>query len=175
MDKKMTELLDVELNELVGLVTEIDYEGDDFRTMQRAGALAFSDLLANFSKDGTCKDKSLIALVLVRLDDLQVRDYAMGITDSENIENLFNMWRWLLQIAPVGYLAPIASLYSAVSYEKGDNALALAALEQALADDPEYPLALLLRRVYLAGWPAESFATMRKELHPKVCAALFSE
>ena len=36
MDKKMTELLDVELNELVGLVTEIDYEGDDFSTMQRA-------------------------------------------------------------------------------------------------------------------------------------------
>ena len=99
----------------------------------------------------------------------------MGITDSENIEYLFNMWRWLLQIAPAGYLAPIASLYSAVSYEKGDNELALAALEQALVDDPQYPLALLLRRVYLAGWPAESFATMRKELHPKVCAALFSE
>ncbi len=171
----MTELLDVELSELIGLVTEIDYEFGDFATMQRAGALAFNDLLASFIKDGRCKDKALIALVLVRLDDLQVRDYAMGITDSENIEHLFNMWRWLLQIAPAGYLAPIAALYSAVSYEKGDCDLALAALEQALRDDPKYPLALLLRRVYLAGWPAESFATMRKELHPKVCAALFSE
>ena len=171
----MTELLDVELNELVGLVTEIDYEASDFTVAQRAGALAFNDLLANFTKDGTCKDKALIALVLVRLNDLQVRDYAMGITDSENIEYLFNLWRWLLQIAPVGYLAPVASLYSAVSYEKGDKELALASLEQALTDDPKYPLALLLMRVYLAGWPAESFASMRKELHPKVCAALFNE
>mgnify|MGYP000364321760 CR=1 FL=1 len=171
----MTELLDFELSELIGLVSEIDYEGNEFALMQRAGALAFNDLLANFTKDGSCKDKSLVALVLVRLNDLQVRDYAMGITDSENIEHLFNMWRWLLQIAPVGHLAPIASLYSAVSYEKGDTALALAALDQALCDDPKYPLALLLRRVYLAGWPAESFATMRMELHPKVCAALFSE
>ncbi|CAB4706606.1 MAG: DUF4192 family protein [Actinobacteria bacterium] len=171
----MTELLDFELSELIGLVSEIDYEGNEFTVMQRAGALAFNDLLANFTKDGSCKDKSLVALVLVRLNDLQVRDYAMGITDSENIEHLFNMWRWLLQIAPVGHLAPIASLYSAVSYEKGDTALALAALDQALCDDPKYPLALLLRRVYLAGWPAESFATMRMELHPKVCAALFSE
>jgi len=31
----------------------------------------------------------------------------------------------------------------------------------------------LLRRVYCAGWPVESFAAMRAELHPKVCASLF--
>ena len=171
----MTELLDIELTQLIELVEEIDYEGADYLLMQRAGALAFNDLVEAFARDGICKDKALIALVLVRLRDLQVRDYAMGITSSENIKTLWEMWRWLLQITPRGYVAPIASLFSAVCYEKGDRALASKSLEKALSDDSKYPLALLLRRVYAAGWPPESFTAMRRDLHPKVCAALFSE
>ena len=171
----MTELLDVELTQLIELVEGINYEESGYLTKQRAGALAFNDLAQVFARDGICKDKALIALVLVRLKDLQVRDYAMGLTDSKNLEVLWTMWRWLLSIAPAGFIAPVASLFSAVSYEKRDGELAIKSLDQALRDDPKYPLALLLRRVYAAGWPPESFATMRRELHPKVCAALFSE
>jgi hypothetical protein len=171
----MNELMDIELNELVSLVSEIDYEKDDFQLLQRAGALAFNDLVEEFTRTGTCKNKALLALVFVRLADLQVRDYAMGFTTTENIEVISSMWRLLLEIVPSGHIAPVASLYSAVSYERGEDALADKLLDQAVSDQSSYPLALLLRRVYAAGWPAESFATMRKELHPKVCAALFSE
>ncbi|MFZ4064347.1 MAG: DUF4192 family protein [Candidatus Nanopelagicaceae bacterium] len=171
----MTDLLDIELSELLKNVEEIDYEGDEYLTFQRAGALAFNDLFETFTNEGICKDKALIALVLVRLRDLQVRDYAMGLTNKENIEMLWKMWQWLLSITPAGYAAPVASLFSAINYEMGDGPLASKLLEQALSDDSTYPLAKLLRRVYAAGWPAESFATMRKELHPKVCAALFNE
>ena len=171
----MTELLDIELTQLIELVEEIDYEESDYLLKQRAGALAFNDLVEAFARDGICKDKSLIALVLVRLRDLQVRDYAMGFTTTENIETVSSMWRWLLEIAPSGHIAPVAALYSAISYERGDTELAINALDKSLADQKSYPLALLLRRVYAANWPAESFATMRKDLHPKVCAALFSE
>lgn len=175
----MTELMDIELkeelNELVSLVSEIDYENGDFQMLQRAGALAFNDLVEEFTRTGTCKNKALLALVFVRLADLQVRDYAMGFTTTENIEILNSMWCWLLEIAPIGQIAPVASLHSAVSYERGDNDLAEKTLNRAIADQSAYPLALLLHRVYAAGWPAESFATMRKDLHPKVCAALFSE
>jgi len=32
---------------------------------------------------------------------------------------------------------------------------------------------VLLRRVFFSGWPAQSFAAMRAQLHPKICAALF--
>jgi hypothetical protein len=171
----MTELMDVELNELVSLVSEIDYENGDFQLLQRAGALAFNDLVEEFTRTGTCKNKALLALIFVRLADLQVRDYAMGFTTSENIETISSMWRWLLEIAPNGHIAPVAALYSAISYERGDGQLAVNTLDKAFADQKAYPLALLLRRVYAANWPAESFATMRKDLHPKVCAALFSE
>ena len=171
----MNELMDVELNELVSLVSEIDYENDGFQLLQRAGAMAFNDLVEEFTRTGTCKNKALLALVFVRLADLQVRDYAMGFTTTENIETISSMWRWLLEIAPSGHVAPVAALYSAISYERGDGELAVNTLDKAFADQKSYPLALLLRRVYAANWPPESFATMRKDLHPKVCAALFSE
>ena len=171
----MPELMDIELNELVSLVSEIDYENGDFQLLQRAGALAFNDLVEEFTRTGSCKNKALLALVFVRLADLQVRDYAMGFTTTENIETISSMWRWLLEIAPSGHVAPVAALYSAISYERGDGELAVNTLDKALADQKSYPLALLLRRVYASNWPPESFAAMRKELHPKVCAALFSE
>lgn len=171
----MPELMDIELNELVSLVSEIEYENGDFQLLQRAGALAFNDLVEEFTRTGSCKNKALLALVFVRLADLQVRDYAMGFTTTENIETISSMWRWLLEIAPSGHVAPVAALYSAISYERGDGELAVNTLDKALADQKSYPLALLLRRVYASNWPPESFAAMRKELHPKVCAALFSE
>ena len=171
----MTELMDIELNELVSLVSEIDYENGDFQLLQRAGALAFNDLVAEFTRTGSCKNKALLALVFVRLADLQVRDYAMGFTTTENIETISSMWRWLLEIAPSGHVAAVAALYSAITYERGDGELAVNILDKAFADQKSYPLALLLRRVYAANWPPESFAAMRKDLHPKVCAALFSE
>jgi hypothetical protein len=171
----MNELMDVELNELVSLVSEIDYESDGFQLLQRAGAMAFNDLVEEFTRTGTCKNKALLALVFVRLADLQVRDYAMGFTTSENIETVSSMWRWLLEIAPSGQIAPVAALHSAISYEQGKREIALTSLAKAIDDQETYPLALLLHRVYAANWPPESFATMRKDLHPKVCAALFCE
>jgi hypothetical protein len=83
------------------------------------------------------------------------------------------MWRELLRIAPRGFVAPIASLFASLAYERGEGALAQKALDRALADDDQYSLALLLRRVFNAGWPPESFTAMRIDLHPKVVAGIF--
>jgi hypothetical protein len=139
--------IDAELLKAIKKVKPIDYKAQRPVLIQRAGALALNDLTDEFAQKGFSDDKNRIALVLVRLQDLQVRDYAMGITDSENIETLWSMWRWLLRIAPTGYIAPVAALFSAISYERGDGALAARALERAFTDDSNYPLAKLLRRV----------------------------
>jgi hypothetical protein len=109
----------------------------------------------------------------MRLKDLQVRDYAMGLSTPENIDQQFNLWHWLISIAPIGFIAPVACLFSATAYESGEAELAHSALDKAFADDLTYPLAILLRRVFFANWPADSFAAMRAQLHPKICATLF--
>ena len=142
--------------------------------MQRQGAEAITDFIADFAADGLCRDKKLLALVLVRLLDLQVRDFALGSVTDETSDTYFSAWRWLLRVAPEGYVAPVATLFAAVAYERGDGAIAHRALDRAEVDNPDYAMTGLLRQVFSAGWSPKSFAAMRAELHPKICDALFS-
>ncbi len=162
-------LLEDEINE----IAEIDYEKDDVLTLQRQGALAVNKLVAEFMEKGEVVDTSLIALSLVRFRDLQVRDYAMGLANAENKDKLFNLWYWLMNFAPTGYIAPVACIFATCAYEESESELAQSALDRAIADCPNYPLALLLRRVFCAAWPSSSFAVMRGELHPRICKTLF--
>jgi hypothetical protein len=162
-------LLDDQLSKL----SEINYDGDDVLKQQRLGAIAVNQLVANFALTKHEDDLELIAFVLVRLKDLQVRDYAMGLVTDENIDQQFNLWYWLMSSAPKGYIAPVACIFAACAYESGESDLAHKALDNAFADQISYPLAVLLRRVFFSGWPAQSFAAMRAQLHPKICASLF--
>jgi len=148
-------------------------KSENLTELQRDGATAVIDLAGEFSLGRGGEDLELVARVIGRLSDIQVRDFALGSHIEEDIDNYFQMWRQLLRMAPVGFVAPVASLFAALAYESGDGALAHRALDRALADINGYSLALLLRRVFTAGWPPESFAAMRRELHPKVCAGIF--
>jgi hypothetical protein len=167
--------IDPALEKALDQIEGIDYEGDEVLSHQREAAFAINGLVDEFAEKGICTNTERIALILVRLHDLQVRDYAMGITSDENIDTLWSMWRWLMRIAPDGYVAPVATLFAVTSYERGDGALAQRALERAFDDDSKYPLARLLRRSFAAGWPPSSFAQMRVDLHPKICAKLFGQ
>jgi hypothetical protein len=159
--------------------SRIDPESDEIQKAQRSGALAVLDLVSRFIAGSLGRDiaddQRLSASVLGSFSDIQVRDFALGSHDEESIEVYWSMWRYLIRIAPAGFVAPVASLLAALSYEKGEGALAQRCLDRALADDPSYSLAALLRRVFSAGWPPESFGAMRRDLHPKVCAGIFED
>ena len=161
------------LQDSISKLSEINYESDNVLRQQRLGAIAVNELMARFTADGDVDDYELVALVLVRFKDWQVRDYAMGLATDENKDQLFNLWYWLMNIAPTGYIAPVACIFAACAYESGECDLAHKALDKAFLDLPAYPLGLLLRRVFQAAWPADSFAQMRAQLHPKICATLF--
>jgi len=163
------------LQDAVSKISEINYERDNVLRQQRLGAIAVNELVARFTADGDVDDYELIALVLVRFKDLQVRDYAMGLATDENKDQLFNLWYWLMNIAPTGFIAPVACIFAACAYESGESDLADKALDKAFIDEVNYPLATLLRRVFFANWPTEHFAAMRAQLHPKICAQLFAE
>ena len=155
----------------------VDPDSAGIHSAQREGALSVIDLASRFIA-GTlgadiASDQRASARVLGALTDIQVRDFALGSHDEVTIELYFSMWRYLIRIAPEGFIAPVACLLGAVAYEKGAGAIAQQALDRALIDQPGYSLATLLRRVFSAGWPPESFSAMRKDLHPKVCAAIF--
>jgi len=154
---------------------QVTSSAQDLTKEQRDGATAVIDLAGEFASGRIGQDLELTARVIGRLSDIQVRDFALGSHDEESVDTYFQMWRHLMRIAPKGFIAPVASLCAALAYESGDGALAHRALDRALADVNGYSLALLLRRVFTAGWPPASFAAMRRELHPKVCAGIFGE
>ena len=167
--------IDKELRKAIKAISEIDYDEDDVKMLQRDGAFAIDQLMTAFNTDGIVLDKALIALVLVRLLDLQVRDYAMGMSTEATSDVLWDMWRWLLRTAPRGYVAPVATIFAIMSYERGDGALAQRALDRAFEDSQKYQMAKLLRRTFAAGWPPSAFTQMRADLHPKICAAIFED
>ena len=152
---------------------EISDDDPDLDALRRDGVAAMELLLDEFRIGRGATDQRLVARVLGRLSHVHVRDYALGAFTEDSYDLTFSMWRELLRVAPHGFIAPVASLVAAMSYEGGDGALAQRAIDRALEDDAQYPLALLLRRVFNAGWPPESFAAMRAELHPKILATIF--
>ena len=152
---------------------KIDEDSPEVTALRRDGVESMELLLDEFRIGRGPTDEMLVARVIGRMSDVQVRDYAMGVHQEDTYDLYFAMWRELLRLAPVGLVAPIACIVAAMAYENGDGALAQRALDRAIADDPTYPLAALLRRVFNAGWPPQSFAQMRAELHPKVIATIF--
>lgn len=119
-------------------------------------------LIDNFDvmKDNT----KLVNAVLKGIDkDVQVRDYAMGLTRADNLGHYLDIWTFLTDKA-TNKNAP-TSIKATVLFEMGNKPDALAALAVA---SPVYSLAQLLTRVVNAGWTPESWSAMRKDLHPKV-------
>ena len=165
--------VDPDIQELISKIPEIDNEVDHQAELQE-GAAALIDLLHDFESDGICRDKGLVALVLVRLRNLQIRDFALGSVTEAKTNLYFDTYRWLMRSAPVGYIAPIASVFAAICYERGDGAMAQRVLSRALADDEKYQLAILLKELFARGKRPEIFREMRAELHPKVCDLIFS-
>ena len=162
--------------ELESAITSIPEDADSETAQKRRqeGAEALIDFINDFESDGICRDKKLIAIILVRMKDLQVRDFALGSVTYERLNLYFDAYKWLMRMAPQNYVAPIATVFSAVCYEKGEGVMAQRVLDRALSDDPDYALAHLFRQFFATGRKPEIFADMRKELHPKVCDAIFS-
>ena len=151
----------------------VESDSENLLDLQRDGATALIDLAGEYTQGRGAEDRELTARVIGRISDIQVRDFALGSHNVETADAYWQMWRDLLLIAPRGFVAPIASIFAALAYERGEGALAHKALDRALVDDERYSLALLLRRVFTAGWPPQSFSAMRAELHPKVVAGIF--
>lgn len=163
---------DIDFIELVKSFAVID-GAMDINASQRDGATAIIDLAVEFQEFGRCADREKVARVLGRLSDIQVRDFALGSHNAQSFNTYWQMWHFLLQVAPEGFIAPVACLFATLAYEHGDTTLAYRALERASLDQPTYSLMVLLRRTFNSGWPASAFTAMRNELHPKVTAGIF--
>lgn len=110
-----------------------------------------------------------VNLYVYAIQDLQVRDYLLGHAPMTfGAQGAIDFVTAILPLVEEGHRAPFYSVLSAFYYEANDKELAFVSLMQSQLLDPNYSLSKLLDRVFKAGWPTESFVSMRNELHPKV-------
>jgi hypothetical protein len=94
-----------------------------------------------------------VAWLLVALAHLPVRDDAWARMDPQHREAHLALWTDVLCRATPAWVPAPAALLAFTAWQCGDGALANIALERALAADPRYSMALLLRDILDAGAP----------------------
>ncbi|GAA1457476.1 DUF4192 domain-containing protein [Nocardiopsis exhalans] len=93
----------------------------------------------------------------VLLRNLRVRDFAWRDITPENAREHRELWCRVTRAAATADRAAPAVLTAVAAWVDHDLPLALAALEEALAADPGYPMAVLILRALEAGLPARKW------------------
>ena len=133
---------------------------------------AIANVIARYRDDGHLAGQDETARLLAALRHLPVRDDAWARMDPEDKAAHLPLWTDLTRQAPAGYVAAPASLLAFVAWQHGNGALANVALDRALADNPRYSMALLLRQVIDSGAPP-SLAVL--PMTPEEVAASYAE
>jgi Domain of unknown function (DUF4192) len=137
--------------------------GGASRLLVAAGRDAVREVIAAY-RAGSAVTDDQFAWLAVALTDLRVRDDAWARMDPGLQEAHLRLWTDVVRRAEPALVPAPATLLAFVAWQAGNGALAGVALDRALAADPGYSLALLLRDVIEAGVPpAEARLPMTPE------------
>jgi Domain of unknown function (DUF4192) len=134
------------------------------------GLAAVAEMVSLYRGGGRYATDYQLAWLCVALKDLRVRDDAWARMDPRHRLAHRRLWTDVVRRAQPGYAPAPASLLAFVAWQDGNGALANVALDRALADDPGYTMALLLREVLNAGAPP---AMARPPLTPEEVAECY--
>jgi hypothetical protein len=132
---------------------------------------AVRDFIATYRNSRHATDYQM-ARVASALQDFRIRDDAWARMDPDHVDCHLRMWIDVVRRALPSYVAAPASLLAFVAWQSGNGALANIALDRALADNPDYSMADLLRNVIGAGAPP-SMARLR--MTPEEVAAHYRD
>ena len=123
--------------------------------------------------DGIEPTPQEIAQFVVAINEhIQVRDFVMGIPSEHDVNYVANWLAYVGNKTPEVYDVPIATIMSSFYYSVGNEESATFYVEKALNSNPNYSLAVLLKKVYQSNWGADGIVDMRNNLHVKVKAEL---
>ena len=142
------------------------------RMIAAEGLAAVGAMIARYRGGGRFTSDYEIARITVALRDLRVRDDAWARMDPAHTDAHQRLWTDVVRRAQPGHVAAPAALLAFVAWQSGDGALANVALDRALADDPAYSMATLLRQVISAGTPP---ALARLPMTPEEVAASYAD
>jgi hypothetical protein len=135
------------------------------------GLSAVGSMIGTYRSGGRFATDYQVAWITVALRDLRVRDDAWARMEPAHADAHQRLWTDVTRRAQPGYVAAPASLLAFVAWQSGDGALANVALDRALADEPRYSMAQLLRQVITAGTPP---SLARLPMTPEEVAASYA-
>ena len=121
--------------------------------MLREALSAVTDALATYRQGGKFATDDQVAWLALALTSLRVRDDAWARMDVDFRDAHTRLWTDVIRRAEPTYLPAPACLLAFTAWQSGNGALANVALDRALAVDPGYSMALLLRDTIDAGAP----------------------
>jgi hypothetical protein len=142
------------------------------RMIAQPGLEAVGKVIARYRGGGSPLPRAATARLAVMLRNLRVRDDAWARMDPGHHAAHLRLWTDVTRLAPPGYVAAPAALLAFCAWQNGDGALANVALDRALADNPRYSMALLLREALDSGAPPE-LASL--PMTPEAVAAAYDE
>lgn len=142
------------------------------RRVTRAGLEAVREAIACYRRGDRLPAGNSAAWLTLVLRDLRVRDDAWSRMDPRHREAHLRLWADLTRLARPGYVSAPAALLAFVAWQSGNGALANVALDRALADDPHYSMAQLLREAIDSGAPP---SMARLPMTPEEVAASYDE
>jgi hypothetical protein len=126
--------------------------GGALRLVVAAGRQAVREAIAAYRAGSAVTDDQL-AWLAVTLTDLRVRDDAWARMEPPHQDAHLRLWTDVVRRADPAQVPAPAALLAFVAWQSGNGALAGIAIDRALAADPGYSLALLLRDIVEAGVP----------------------
>lgn len=126
---------------------------DSLRLVLDEGRAAVRAAIGIYRDGGQMTDEDEIAWLTVTLANLPVRDDAWARMEPRHRDAHLRLWTDLVRRAELAWVPGPAALLAFTAWQCGDGALANIAIERALAADPQYSMALLLRDVIDAGVP----------------------
>jgi hypothetical protein len=123
------------------------------RALYGPGLAAVADAITRYREGRSLPSRQAAAWLALVLEDLPVRDDAWARMDPDHNEAHRRLWTDVTRLARPGYAAAPAALLAFTAWQSGDGALANVALDRALADQPRYSMAKLLRQALDSGAP----------------------
>ena len=125
--------------------------------------------------DGVTPSAQHIAEVAIATNNnLQIRDFIMGVQLEKNIDYVGKYLELLGNVINKQTAIPLATIFCGYLYQIEEKDYAIRFLNDILEENPEYPLAKLLYRVFAAEWPAGEFKKMAEKLHQSVLDNIYS-